>query len=56
MLGNLPSLELEIIDKALELYIAESLKDIDCYVINDASDEVPEAMDIVKRVWEIGRG
>ena len=25
---------------------------IDCYVINDASDEVPEAMEIVKRVWE----
>jgi len=51
--ANLQSIEIEILEKVLEHYIAERLKDIDCYVINDHnSDEAPEAIEIVKRVWE----
>lgn len=50
--ANLPSFELEIVEKVLERYIADRLKDIDCYAINDQKSESPEAIEIVQKVWD----
>jgi len=50
--ANLPSFELEIVEKVLERYIADRLKDIDCYAINDHKSESPEAIEIVQKVWD----
>jgi len=49
--ANLQSIEVEIIEKVLEHYVSERLKDIDCYAIDD-HNKSPEAIDILKRVWE----
>ena len=46
------SFELEVIDKAMTHYLAEKLKTIDCYAINDhALKNDPGIVDIVNKVW-----